>query len=483
MMPPIGASVLVFHNHVNRDGLFVDPALTRAAAAAMHVDAAFAGAVEGNVYASPLYVEQGPAGRGAFYVVTESNDVYALDEATGRPIWHVNLGAAAKNTGTGCGNIQPIGITGTPAVDLVRRILVLDAATADAQGNIATHTIHALGIDDGAKRWHLDASTVRDHAGHAFEPQLENQRGAVLVVSGVAYFAYGGYSDCGTYRGWIVGVPLDSPGAAVAFASQEFAEGIWAPGGPSSDGASVFAVTGNRLGGATGAWAGSECVLRLGTDLTFTMQNADYWVPSTWSDLDTADLDLGGCGALVVDAPTMSPSSLLVTLGKDGTASLLDRAHLGGVGAAALASTPLSTGQLIGAPAWATVPSGTFLVAHSHHGGTGAACPPGTSGDLVAVRFDRTVPGWMSTVWCADNQGQGSPSITTTDGGRDALVWTVGAEGSARLHAWDLETGQPVFTGGGIGDDIPNARRFTAPIAAHGRIVVAADGRVFAFKP
>jgi outer membrane protein assembly factor BamB len=481
--PPAGASVLQFHNHINRDGLFVDPALTRAAAETMHVDAGFAGVVEGNLYASPLYVENGPAGSGAFYVATESNDVYALDESTGRPIWHANLGTAALRTGTGCGNIQPIGVTGTPAVDLDRRVLILDAATAAAGGDIATHTIHALGIDDGTDRWRLDVSTVRDRGGHTFAPQLENQHGAVLIVGGEAYVAYGGYSDCGTYRGWIVGVPLDSPRAAVAFASQELAEGIWNPGGPSSDGASVFAVTGNRLGAATGAWAGSECVLRLRGDLAFMMQSDDYWVPATWNDLDVADLDLGGSGALVVDAPTMSPSSLLVTLGKDGTASVLDRASLGGLGAVPLASSKLSTGELIGAPAWATLPSGTYLVAHSHHGGTGAACPQGTSGDLVAGRFDRNVAGSMSTVWCTDNLGQGSPSITTTDGAHNALVWTIGAEASARLHAWDLETGEPVFTGGGVGDQVSNARRFTTPIAAHGRILVGADGRLFAFKP
>jgi outer membrane protein assembly factor BamB len=449
----------------------------------MHVDEGFAGVVEGNVYASPLYVEHGPAGRGAFYVATESNDVYALDEITGQPMWHVRLGVAADRSGSGCGSIGPIGITGTPAIDLGRRILVLDAASADSRGNIATHTIHGLGIDDGSERWHLDVATVHDGAGRAFDPQLENQHGAVLVAGGQAYVAYGGYSDCGTYRGWIVGVPLDAPGHPIAFATQELSEGIWAPGGLSSDGTSVFAVTGNRLGTTQGAWAGSECVLRLHGDLTSAMQNADFWVPSTWSDLDAADLDLGGSGALVVDAPSMMPASLVVTLGKDGTASLLDRGHLGGLGTGPLASSKLSTGQLIGAPAWATLPSGTYLVAHSHHGGTGVTCPEGMSGDLVAARFDRTAPGSMVTVWCADNQGQGSPSITTTDGASNALVWTAGAEGSGRVHAWDLETGAPVFTGGGVGDAVPNTRRFTAPIAVHGRIVVAADGRLFAFTP
>src|SRR5260221_11583306 len=40
--PKPSASVLQHHNHINRDGFFIDPKLTKAAAATMHNDSAFA---------------------------------------------------------------------------------------------------------------------------------------------------------------------------------------------------------------------------------------------------------------------------------------------------------------------------------------------------------------------------------------------------------------------------------------------------------
>jgi hypothetical protein len=482
--PPVGASVLQFHNHINRDGFFVDAALTRAAATGMRLDSTFDGTVQGNVYASPLYVENGPGGKGAFYVVTEDDEIYALDEATGKPVWQRSMGASAAQSGAGCGNISPIGITGTPAIDLAARLIVFDAVTTDNQGNIATHAIHALSIDDGNERWKLDVTTVRDQAGGAFSPQVQNQRSAVLVVGGVAYVAYGGNAgDCNRYHGWLVGVPLVDPSKVRAYATPATAAGMWAPGGPASDGTNIFAVTGNREGGSSTAWAGSECVYRFRADLSFSQQSADYWVPSNWNDLDVNDVDLGGSGPLVVDAPTMTPSALVIALGKDGKAYLLDRGNLGGLGVPPLAGTEILSDEIINAAAWANVPSGTYVVAHSSKGGTGTSCPKGMSGDLVAFKLDASAASKTATVWCNDNQGKGSPIITTSDGVHDALVWTAGAETSDRLHAWDLETGQPVFTGGGGADKIPNVRRFTTPIAVHGRVLVAGDGKLYALRP
>jgi hypothetical protein len=45
-------SVYQFHNHPNRDGFFIDPAITKAAATTFHNDATFDGTVAGHVYAS-----------------------------------------------------------------------------------------------------------------------------------------------------------------------------------------------------------------------------------------------------------------------------------------------------------------------------------------------------------------------------------------------------------------------------------------------
>jgi hypothetical protein len=63
---PANAQVNVtqFHNHDSRDGLYVDPVFTQNASASLTRDLNFDGTIVGNVYAQPLYVEDGPgAGR------------------------------------------------------------------------------------------------------------------------------------------------------------------------------------------------------------------------------------------------------------------------------------------------------------------------------------------------------------------------------------------------------------------------------------
>ena len=61
---PAGGSVNVtqHHNNPSRDGLYIDPAFTHAAAANLTRDLGFNGTIVGNVYAQPLYIEDGPGG-------------------------------------------------------------------------------------------------------------------------------------------------------------------------------------------------------------------------------------------------------------------------------------------------------------------------------------------------------------------------------------------------------------------------------------
>ena len=484
--PPVGTSVLQFHSHINRDGYFVDHAITQAAAAGYTLDTSFVGTISGNVYASPLYVQSGPKGKGALYIATESDNVYALDESTGAVDWMVPIGTAATNTGAGCGNIGPIGITGTPAIDLATRLIVFSAATADGNKNIATHTIHALSIDDGSEAWSVDVSTLTDPTGLVFNPQPQNQRSAVLIVGGIAYVAFGGhFGDCGDYHGWVVGVPLSGNGAR-AWATQVGGAGIWGPGGPASDGQSIYVTTGNGIGGSNTSWQESEGLFRLDPGPSFTQQSADYFAPHNWDNLDGSDLDLSGSEPLVIDAPALSPSELVMAQGKDGYLYLVQRADLGGVSAAAgtanVGALQVLSGEITNAGAWATVGGTTYVVVRPNQGGSGIGCAMG-SGDLVAVKLDPSAPQKMSIAWCADGMGEGSPIITTSDGTNDGLVWTAGAESSNQLHAWDLATGAVVFKGGTAADKFAHVRRFTTPIAANGRIFVGGDNKVYAFKP
>src|SRR5436189_3464534 len=92
---PIDAQVNVtqYHNHSSRDGLYVDSAFTQSAAANLTRDLGFDGTIVGNVYAQPLYIDDGPGGRPTIIAATESNNVYALDAVDGSVIWQRNVEA------------------------------------------------------------------------------------------------------------------------------------------------------------------------------------------------------------------------------------------------------------------------------------------------------------------------------------------------------------------------------------------------------
>ena len=62
---PATGSVLERNNNPARDGHFVQPTLTKAAAATMARDTGFTGTFSGDMWASPLYFADGPAERGS----------------------------------------------------------------------------------------------------------------------------------------------------------------------------------------------------------------------------------------------------------------------------------------------------------------------------------------------------------------------------------------------------------------------------------
>jgi len=74
--------------------------------------------------------------------------VYALDAKTGAEVWHRSVGSPAARSSLPCGNIDPLGITGTPAIDMSRRALFLDAMVDQGAG--PEHNIFGLSLDDGA---------------------------------------------------------------------------------------------------------------------------------------------------------------------------------------------------------------------------------------------------------------------------------------------------------------------------------------------
>jgi len=462
----VDASVNVtqHHNHDSRDGLYIDSAFTPTNAANLARDTNFTGTITGNVYAQPLYIEGGPNGP-MVIAVTESNNVYALNAATGTVIWQQSVGTPITS-GLPCGNVTPLGISGTPIVDLPSRSLFLDAETTPSTG-VFRHMIYSLNVDTGAINpgWPVDVGA----AVSGFDSSVQSERGGLGILGSIVYVPYGGrFGDCGSYHGRLIGVQMSNPSSVMNWATAISKAGAWSIGGVANDGTNLFVTTGN--GSITSTWGGSEAVIRLQPGPIFSGNPSDYWVPTNWQSLDGGDTDLGGSGPVIVDVPGANPSHLVVALGKDGNAYLVNRDNLGGI-SAPVASLNVTGSSIIQAAAAYQTSQGTY-VAFRANGST-----------LSAFHISAGSPPTITTAWTKSQSGVGSPFVTSTDGTNNEIVWAVGTGGDQRLHGYNGDTGAVVYTGGGSNDVVAGTHSYsTTGIVARGRIYVAGDNKVYLFK-
>ena len=257
--------------------------------------------LDGQVYAAPIVVG------GMVIVATERNSVYGLD-LLGRQQWKVNLGSATPRSKLPCGNIDPLGITGTPVA--YEGVIYLVASVGDQ----VSHQLVALDAQTGATRW----SRSIDLPGT--DPQAMQQRGALAVVGGRVWVPFGGLAgDCGNYKGRVVGVPLAN-GAPIEYTVPTSREaGIWTPPGPTVFGQDLLVAVGNGES-VGGSYDFSDSILRLRDN-----RLVDSFSPKTWASDNAADLDLGSQG------PALVNQKWILTAGKSGTGYVLKADKLGGI--------------------------------------------------------------------------------------------------------------------------------------------------------
>jgi len=195
-----------------------------------------------------------------------------------------------------------------------------------------------------------------------------------------------------------------------AWATAAIGGGIWGHSGVASDGSNMFVVTGNTFN-TGGVWSCGEAIIRLQAGAIWTGQPTDYWAPINWFTLDQGDTDLGGVSATVSDVPGATPSQLVLALGKDGNAYLLNRNNLGGIAAPV---AQLSVDGVIRGQSSATyrTSQGTYFVFRG-------------SNEIKAYKITATSPPTIVFAWSVSETGQGSPWVTTTDGTNNAIVWVV----------------------------------------------------------
>jgi hypothetical protein len=461
-----GQSVLTRNKHETRDAFFIQPTLTKANAAKMALDAGFVANVSGNMFASPLYMENGPGNKGAFFAVTQNGNVYALDETTGATLWMRNIGAPPLAGFAGCGDTT--GITSTPVIDAASRTIYVAGVVAAGTGVL--QEIHALSVDTGVEKagWPINVATLAKSKALYFDPQIHNQRSALSLVGGILYVAYGGHrGDCSSYHGWVVAVSTANPAQAGLWTTGGQGEGIWSAGGMASDGNGVFAVTGNSTAGIPNH-ADSEEVVHV-TGLAQVDRTTGVFFPTTWRQMDQADLDFGSVSPVVITVGASTPSTLVAATAKDGHFYLLDAANLGGMGGQ-LQDLQIAAGGIMSiktVPAAYTSSTGLHVVMTA----TNSICPAGSPGTgLISILVAPGSPPKASVAWCTDGSTTG-PIVTSTDGKADAIVWRY----FYSLYAADGDTG--AFVGKAVGE-CGNVRPYTSPIAVKGRIVLGADGKL-----
>ena len=469
--------VLEQHGNAARSGLYVVPTLTWDAATHLRRDPDFQAEIAGPVYAQPLYWRIPGTERALLVVTTEQNTVYALDARNGALVWKASVGPPVPHSALPCGNINPLGITGTPVIDPKSQTLLLGAMVTDQAAHAPRHRIFALSLKDGTvlPGWPIDVEAALKASGKTFVSPVQNQRGALTVLGNTVYVPYGGHwGDCGDYRGWVVSVSLDPGHAVHSWSTRARAGGIWATGGISSDGTAIYAATGNTMGAKQ--WSDGEAIIRLGADLTFAENAQNFFAPSNWRQLDDADADLGGSNPLLLSLPAAAEPQRMLALGKDGKAYLLGLPKLGGIGGE-LVSKKVSPNAIRTSPAYFTAGDASYVAMQA----TGSDCPGGTKGDLTVLKIIGGSAPTLTTAWCAVMHGRGSPIVTTTDGQANPIVWVVGAEGDNRLHGFRGDTGAVIFGGGATAEAMTEVRGFQTLIAIERHLYVAADDRVYAF--
>jgi polyvinyl alcohol dehydrogenase (cytochrome) len=266
--------------------------------------------LDGAVYGQPLVVG------GDVIAATENDTVYALSAATGKVAWRRHLGTPVPQGALhGCGDIFPLGITGTPAYDQANGLVY---AVAESTGY--RFTLFGLSAASGE----VEVDRAFSLATSRNNPAWDQQRPALTIADGRVYAAFGGLEgDCGQYDGAVAGLPVSGTGPQVTYFVPTSREGaVWGTAGPVTGPHGDLWISSGNGASARPPYDGSDSV----NALSPTLHRADFFAPSTWADDNAGDRDLGST------QPALAAGNSTFIMGKRGTGYLLDTLSMGGIG-------------------------------------------------------------------------------------------------------------------------------------------------------
>jgi len=285
-------------------------------------------ALDGVIQARPVVVGD------TVVAATQNNSLYGLSLRDGRILWgprHVGPPislaaiAALSPSAAGCGNVDPVGILGTPAVDPATGRVFAVAEVATRPVGPPAHEL--VGVDAATGQVLVGPTPIDPPA--MLHPELEQQRPGLALGNGNVYVGFGGlFGDCGEYHGFVVAAKEDGSGIAGYFENTNGVPGN-RQGGISGTGplvvdrfGNVYATTGNADNSPPAPFTDdSQAVVRLGPIPSFAL---DFFQPVTYQAENASGLDLGSTSPLPVG------DGQIFQVGKQRNAYLLSSADLGG---------------------------------------------------------------------------------------------------------------------------------------------------------
>jgi outer membrane protein assembly factor BamB len=403
-----------------------------------------------------------PAIVGATVVVaTEHDSLYGLSLRDGHVVWgprHVGepvphaVIAELSPSATHCGDIDPLGITSSPAVDTTTsppRVFAV-AEVLPPTGRTPVHEL--VGVEATTGRLVVGPTPIDPPA--MTHPEVEQQRAGLTVAGGTVYVGFGGlYGDCGDYHGFVVAAKEDGSGIAGTFETATAGGGnraaaVWATAPPPVDtDGSLLVSTGNSFNPPPPpATDHGDAVVRLPPTLAAVTD--EFQAPTVQSD-GASDLDLGST------APVLVGDGQVFILGKPHQAYLLDGASLGG----ADRHTPLASLDACEAYGSNELLGTSVFV----------ACRDGTE----QIVIDRTTsPPRLRKGWTSPVSTDGPVTVGA------GVVWTVDTSGGV-LYGLDPGTGRVVAK---HPVRLDASQHFPTAAVGGGWALVEAANRVVAFR-
>ena len=506
------SGVLTWHNNLARDGSNTHEfALTKSNVNSATFGKLFSCAVDGVVYAQPLWVPGVPVNgtkHNAVLVATAHDSVYAFDadQSPCVTLWHANLidsahGATSGETTVpngdvgGSTDIQPeIGIIGTPVISPSLNTLY---AVTKSEGPSGTfyQRLHALDLSTGNEKSGSPANVSGSVAGDGydasgssvtFNSRTHHQRTGLALVNGVVYATWASHGDIDPYHGWVIGYNASSlaPVTTYNLTANGSRGGVWMSGAaPAADSANaLYLSTGNGTFNRDSSSAPNtdlgDSVVKLATSSGISA--TDWFSPFNQSDLESADRDLGSSGVVLLPDQTSGTAHLLVTGGKEGRLYLLNRDSMGhycdscssSSGDTNTVQSFSATSALFGTPAFWN--NGLYV--------------GGLSDQLLVYTFNSSTGKFQTSPSSQTSTSFSFPGVTpsiSSQGASNGIVWALDTSqygvpknsgGPAVLHAYDatdLTTELWNSTQAANNRDrAGNAVKFAVPTVANGKVYV-----------